>query len=199
VPDDSRPTGPIGDPVPDQPTDATSPAPGVWHPGLIGRRWWQAQTLNDLTATTEHLVELADTDREHANLVSSLCADGTHAPALDLDHRARLVPSSTPGHAHLYIDEHLTWAQYRALLRGLHRAGLIDASVYWRSLDRQATYVRPPWVKKTALEHNRGSLDAPPDPKAAARSLRRIRRRVLCRWPRWWLASLTAKLFSRHG
>lgn len=171
-------------------TSDDAPVTPLWHPGLAGRRWWLAATLNDLSATSEHLVELPAEARLDANLVSSLCTDGRHAPELDLDHRAVLVPSTTPGNAHLYIDEPLTWAQYRALLRGLHRAGLIDASVYWRSLDRGATYVRPPWVQKTELELARGSLDVPPDPAIAARALRRVKIRVLLRYPRWWLAAL---------
>ena len=49
-------------------------------------------------------------DLDQANVVSSL-QSGTepgsraqHYPVLDLDLPAVLVPSSTPGHSHLYID-----------------------------------------------------------------------------------------------
>ncbi len=158
-----------------------------WHPGLVNRRWWYAATLNDLSSVSEDLMEVPDAERCAANLVSSACSDGSHAPVIDLDHRARLVQSTTPGHSHLYIDENVSWRQYRALLTGLYRCGLIDASVYWRSLDREATYVRPPWVQKTQDEAARGSIAAPCDPRRARRALRRIRWRVICRWPRWWL------------
>ena len=163
-----------------------------WNPGQIGRRWWKASTLNDLSATSERLEELFGDDHENANLVSSLCQDGMHAVVIDMDHRARLVPSSTAGHSHLYIDELLTWREYRAFLSGMYRSGLIDASVFWRSLDREATYVRPPGVSKTAEEAARGAIDAAPDPVAAARALRRVKWRVLRRWPLWWVRELVA-------
>ena len=158
-----------------------------WHPGLVNRRWWRADVLNDLSALSEELTEVPTSDRFTANLVSSSCTDGSHAPVIDLDHRARLVQSSTPGHSHLYIDENMSWKQYRALLTGFFRCGLIDASVYWRSLDREATYVRPPWTQKTTEEAARGSISASCDQREAQRVLRRIRWRVIRKWPSWWL------------
>jgi hypothetical protein len=168
----------------------------AWHPGQAGRRWWRAASLNDLNAQSEELLELPDHARFDANLVSSSCGNNMHAPVLDLDHRAKLIASSTPGNHHLYIDECITWRAYRALLRGFYRSGLIDASVFWRSLDREATYVRPPWVAKTQEEAARGSIDNAPDPAAARRSLARIRRRVLVRYPRWWAREIIGGVTS---
>jgi len=170
----------------------------AWHPGQAGRRWWCASSLNDLTVQSEKLQELADHERFEANLVSSSCGDNMHAPVLDLDHRAKLIASSTPGNHHLYIDERITWRAYRALLRGFYRSGLIDASVFWRSLDREATYVRPPWVTKTQEEAERGSIANAPDPAAARRALARIRRRVLVRYPLWWTRELVLSIKSSH-
>ena len=169
-----------------------------WHPGQAGRRYWRARSLNDLTVQHEKLQEIADHRRSEANLVSSNCGNNMHAPVLDLDHRAKLVASSTSGNHHLYIDELVTWRAYRALLRGFYRSGLIDASVFWRSLDREATYVRPPWVAKTQEEAARGSIDNAPDPTAARRSLARIRRRVLLRYPRWWAREIVCSFTSSH-
>src|SRR3989344_4402534 len=85
---------------------------------------------------------------QRANLVSSLTENGLHAPVLDLDVPAYLIPSSTPGHSHLYIDVEIPWSVYRKLLRALARAGIIEDYFYKGALDREQTMVRPPWVKK---------------------------------------------------
>ena len=152
-----------------------------YNPANIGRRFYKAKSLNDLSAVSDDLVELSAEDRMSANLVSSLRGDGTHAPAFDLDKKAVLVASTTPGNHHMYIDEVLTWAQYKALLKGFYKAGLIDSSVYWRSLDRGATHVRPPWVHKTQEEYDLGSIDSPTDSIKANAALRRIKVRVILR------------------
>jgi len=49
------------------------------------------------------------TVEDGANVVSSLLTNGNHAPCIDLDVPAMLVPSSTPGHSHLYIDIEVPW------------------------------------------------------------------------------------------
>lgn len=85
---------------------------------------------------------------QEANLVSSLTESGLHAPVLDLDVPAYLVPSTTPGHSHLYIDVEMPWPVYRRLLRALAAAGIIEEDFYKGSLDRGQTMVRPPWVRK---------------------------------------------------
>lgn len=88
------------------------------------------------------------TREEEANLVSSLLEDGRHAPALDLDVPARLVPSSTEGHAHLYIDVPMTWEQYQAVLRVLGDVGILESGFVAASLAREASMLRKPGVKK---------------------------------------------------
>jgi hypothetical protein len=77
-----------------------------------------------------------------ANLVSSLTVDGLHAPALDIDMPARLVPSRTPGHFHLFIDKPMKWWRYRILLRVLAWAGIIEKGYYRASRDRKMTMLR---------------------------------------------------------
>lgn len=79
---------------------------------------------------------------EPANLVSSLTRSGKHAPVLDLDIPARLVPSKTPGHSHLYIDVELSWQQYAALLNSLAWAGIIEPNYASAAQAAQATFVR---------------------------------------------------------
>lgn len=48
---------------------------------------------------------LNEPDATHPyNLISSLCDDEMHRPALDIDVPCRVVPSSTEGHCHIYFD-----------------------------------------------------------------------------------------------
>ena len=61
--------------------------------------------------------EVQPSNEEEGNLVSSLCEDGLHRPALDVDLPVRLMSSSTPGHFHLYFDDvALSWDAYLDLL-----------------------------------------------------------------------------------
>ena len=71
-----------------------------------------------------------------------------HKPALDIDMPVKVVPSSTLGHFHLYIDKEMTWRQYRNLLRALKNAGIIEKGYYKASVGRKATFLRTPWFKK---------------------------------------------------
>lgn len=89
---------------------------------------------------------------EEANVVSSELvgySPALHSPALDIDFECRLVPSSTPGHYHLYLDGlTLEWAEYDRLLLALARAGVIEEGYYAASQGRKATFLRLPGVQK---------------------------------------------------
>lgn len=93
---------------------------------------------------------------DEANLITSLDAapaplapaGGYHLPVIDLDMPARVVPSSTPGHHHLYIDKRVSWGQYVKLLEALQDAGLVEPGYVASSRKRGYTAVRPPWVRK---------------------------------------------------
>lgn len=96
----------------------------------------------------------ATSDLEGADVASSLLANGwggqRHLIALDLDVPAYLVPSSTRGHSHLYIDvptgiEH---EAYMALISLLAHLGVIEPGYANVSRQRGHTALRLPWVKK---------------------------------------------------
>lgn len=95
-----------------------------------------------------------------ANLVSSEIRPGVHMPVIDLDYPAVLIASSTVGHSHLYIDKELTWVQYKALLDGLHGAGLIQTAWHDNALRDKRSYVRLPHIRKPK--------PSDPDPKLPA-------------------------------
>lgn len=116
--------------------------------GLV-RTFWKCPALDD----EEHYEELGDrwrTSEADANLVSSECENHMHMPVLDLDFPCELVPSSTEGHYHLYMDLPMPWATYRELLRALFLAGVIEEGCYLASIERKATMVRKKGVYKKA-------------------------------------------------
>jgi len=85
---------------------------------------------------------------DEANIISSRTDDGRHMPVLDIDIPACLLPSSTPGHGHLYIDVPMSWWRYRMLLRQLYKAGIIQKGFYDLAMRRKQTFVRRPGVTK---------------------------------------------------
>lgn len=155
-----------------------------WSPTAVGRICVRVDSLNNPSAEAEVRRE---TPLAEANLVSSLRTDGLHSPALDIDSPVRVVAASTAGHHHLYLERPVTWKTYRRLLRALRDAGYIEDAVYWRSLDRGATFLRLPWVRKTEDEAAHGHQDAARDQNAADKAMRRIRRRVRAKLVLWWL------------
>lgn len=88
--------------------------------------------------------------KEEANLISSLTGAGKHLPVLDLDFPHRYVPSTTPGHGHLYLDaEELPRWRWWALMAGLYLGKQIEMGFFAWSLRRGANFVRTEEVKKS--------------------------------------------------
>lgn len=89
------------------------------------------------------------TSLDDAHIVSSqLRGEDRHTVVLDIDIPAALVPSTTPGHSHLYIDARMTWDTYSALLDALADAGVIERGYAGASKARKFSAVRLPWVEK---------------------------------------------------
>lgn len=83
-----------------------------------------------------------------AELIASLNANGKHRPLLDIDFPAAVIPSSTEGHCHLYIDKELEWKDYQKLLNVLADLGIIEHGYRGASLARGYSALRLPWIKK---------------------------------------------------
>lgn len=73
---------------------------------------------------------------------------GKHTIMLDLDVPATLVPSTTPGHSHLYIDVPVDWDNYQILLDALALAGVVERGYVLASKARGFSALRLPWVRK---------------------------------------------------
>lgn len=107
---------------------------------------WYAPILNGYGPESDEREQV--TDPSAANLVSSRRADGLHNIQLDLDGPHTYSPSSKKGHGHLTIPVGITWEKYEQLLRLLAECGVIEQGYLKHALSRQATFLRPPHIKK---------------------------------------------------
>lgn len=92
-------------------------------------------------------------DKHPANPVDAKYRDAhrdLHKPVLDIDLPVTLVPSSTAGHYHLYIDKAMSWDTYVNLLVALGQAGILEEGYVAASMERGYTAARLPWVRKPA-------------------------------------------------
>lgn len=116
-------------------------------PGKLTRKMYKDVKWEDEYGSCFSRVEATP---ETAQVVSSELqyGKGVHAPALDIDVPAFLVPSSTPGHSHLYIDAPCSWRQYKRLLKAMERCGILEPGYVKASINRKGSHVRVPWLKK---------------------------------------------------
>lgn len=121
-----------------------------------GRRYYFKAALNQSDAPEDLQDAFQEASKGEANLIGSFCggehphaAGALHKPCIDIDHPARLLPSSTEGHFHLYFDKAVTWENYVKLLQTLVDCGLLSQFNFDRSIRRGMTHVRCPWIKKT--------------------------------------------------
>lgn len=126
--------------------------------GKLARRGENVTSEGDYEADTDFVDDAADAEvvlsitgkTRQVTAWGATYEEPLHRPILDVDFPVAVVPSTTPGHFHLYIDKELTWNQYQALLRGLADAGIIEMGYLQASEARQFTSVRMPSVKKVA-------------------------------------------------
>lgn len=110
-------------------------------------------TISTKDGNDEYTNETVPTeDLDKAEVVTSQAVKhwrkNMHRPILDIDFPATVIPSSTSGHGHLYIDKPMTWEHYEKLLNVLAEVGIIEPGYADASIERQHTAVRLPWVKK---------------------------------------------------
>lgn len=130
----------------------------------VGARqtFWKHDTIDEAISEnlTDSLIraedrngDLRQVSEDEANLVSSQTDRlGIHMPVIDLDVPCRYVPSSTPGHGHLYIDVEMTEKQMLAILSALADAGVVEKGYLAASRARGMALVRKPGVFKPVVE-----------------------------------------------
>lgn len=120
--------------------------------GLIGNlRLFKVTTWDeDSSVTYSSEVRQPATSVMDANISTSLREDlpEYHALLLDLDIPAWLIPSSSEGHSHLYVDARIPQDTYFQLLDALADAGVIQRGYAEASKRRGGTALRLPWIKK---------------------------------------------------
>lgn len=122
------------------PLDLVRAGYSMWHADMP--EGWVDRNLR------ERCVEVGSI--EEANLLSSRGPNGLklHQIAIDLDKPHFYVPSSTEGHAHLYITGRISWWRYVILLWALNLCGVIEKGYFVASLTRKMTMLRLPGAKK---------------------------------------------------
>lgn len=110
-------------------------------------KWDEDSSVTYSQEEREPAISIAD-----ANVSTSIREDAPdcHALLLDLDVPAWLIPSSTQGHSHLYVDAKIPTPTYFALLDALADAGVIQRGYANSSKHRGGTALRLPWIKKPA-------------------------------------------------
>lgn len=88
------------------------------------------------------------TMQQDANLISSKTTDGRQMPIIDLDFNFHIVPSSTPGHVHLFIDHPMSKFRWAALMLALWFSGSVEMGYAVWSLRRGGNFVRMPEIEK---------------------------------------------------
>lgn len=122
-------------------------------------KWVPADTVTDEKDIAEYKTTVMPepvASSDEANIVTSL-VDGkekTHAAVLDLDFPHVYVPSSTPGHGHLYIDKEMDEETYWLFLEMLVDLELLEPGYYQASKARGYSAVRLPHIKKEVISED---------------------------------------------
>lgn len=125
-------------------TERSHPLPGQ----ILRFCEFEGYQLTLVISKPEKACGLGDANIVTSEVADSGCYGGLHRPVLDIDFPCKLIPSSTPGHFHLYMDRELSWHQYKKLLTVLAEVGLIESGYLRASLERCYTAVRLPWISK---------------------------------------------------
>lgn len=99
-------------------------------------------------ATIDSLAALTDIADRHILSHVHAVGVGMHRPVIDIDLPVKVVPSSTPGHHHLFIDAPMEWATYLNLLDAMAAAGIVEPGYVTATRERGYSTVRLPWVRK---------------------------------------------------
>lgn len=118
-------------------------------PGTLDRVLAKDVQWQDEYGASGWVRSTGDVTVEDAEVVTSwLVGTKLHGPVLDIDIPHELVPSTTPGHSHLYLDVKVSWRKYKRLLKALAAAGVVEPGYVKASLRRKHTAVRVPWLAK---------------------------------------------------
>lgn len=96
---------------------------------LWPNRFYRAQLKNSSEDEDLKIEEHVQVHPADANLVSSIKANGKHCLFLDLDMAHQHIPSTTPGHAHLFINADLSRDALQEIVDVLAKHKILQAGV----------------------------------------------------------------------
>lgn len=137
--------------------DEDFPFEDTRQPPLLGQELRHVPNIGEYGATKSEVV--VDLDGNPDIITSRrVDRDDTHRVVLDIDFPAILLPSTTPGHHHLYIDFDMPWANYLKMLKVMAEVGLLEHGYVAACEERGFSAVRLPWVEKSPDEMFQRSL-----------------------------------------
>jgi hypothetical protein len=95
-----------------------------------------------LVAYESHRRQEKELLRPSEGVPSGRAPDGYPGWTFDLAVPARLVPSQTEGHFHLYLEKEVGWMDYERLLRAMTEAGFVERGFYAMTLRRGMSMLR---------------------------------------------------------
>lgn len=129
------------------------PSPAAIRDAIGPRRmFWTPEPLSansEDDGYTQLHADMRPADHHTATIVTSRVEDSTmHMPLIDLDLPCMLLPSSQPGHFHLYIEKQMAWDKFVAILEALEDAGVVGPGYLKYTKKRGYATVRYPGVTK---------------------------------------------------
>lgn len=123
------------------------------HKWIFGQKWYKVPA--EQLKVYGGVKDLKKSNILEGNLISS-AVDGNwhgysplHYPILDLDIPSYYFPSSTNGHAHLYLDIALSEEKMTKLVDVLVECGILNQGIKTMQWERNKELtLRPPWVRK---------------------------------------------------
>jgi hypothetical protein len=115
---------------------------------------WQSYEQDDRREPTDKLTEaVCASSRLRDQEPGRTDETEAHYLMVDLDVQAYLVPSTTPGHSHLYVhtENGVPWRDLVQLLKAMAACGIVESGYASASIERRSTTLRLPWIKKEPI------------------------------------------------
>lgn len=122
---------------------------------LVRFRWDNVSDHDTYQDGTERSLEyshkLSAAELLSSEILTEGGTPGAHKVLLDIDVPAKLVPSSTEGHSHLYIDVSAPWEKIEVLLDAMVAVGAVEPGYAEVCKKRRMTNLRTPWTVKNGV------------------------------------------------
>lgn len=119
-----------------------------WTPDGNSGRWTKEQEPDPMK-NLEETKDLNDADIVASETRSLGRRKGKHLVMFDVDIPMSVVPSTTPGHNHVFFDTYVTRGQLFHLLDVMADCGIVEQGYVSASKARGFTALRLPWIRKT--------------------------------------------------